>query len=280
MKALFYIALLTIVIYWCSPKIGSKITSKQTPLSDPDFVLVLQQQDDFTNDGIEIGSIKSGDNGLSTNCTYYEVIDKLKILARQNGANVIKITEHKSPDRWSSCERLTAHIYKVPDFRKHEKEIEWTANRKLIWEDFKGIPKSISNSNSAAQTYCGFGFQTNYVTILTKTKIFVTTTFTCNLSWVRPDQKDRADLLEHEQGHFDLCEVYARQLRRKRQEKKLTFFNLNTDANIILKNVYALYLDRQELYEKETNYSLNRQKQIEWSKTIISELNELSSFTK
>lgn len=280
MKQLFYFALLTTFIYSCSPKIGSTISSKQTALSETDFVLVLQQQDDFNNDGIEVGSIKSGDNGLSTNCTYYEVIDKLKNLARQNGANVIKITEHKSPDRWSSCERLTAKIYKVPDFRKHEKEIEWTANRKLTWEDFKGNPKSISNSNTAAQTYCGFGFQTNYVTVLTKTKIFVTTTFTCNLSWVKPDQKDRVDLLEHEQGHFDLCEAYARQLRKKLQEKKLTVFNLNTDANIIFKDVYALYLDRQELYEKETNYGLNRQKQIEWTKTINSELVELSGFTK
>ena len=280
MKRLFYFALLTIFIYSCSPKIGSTISSKQTALSDTDFVLILQQQDDFNNDGIEVGSIKSGDNGLSTNCTYYEVIDKLKNLARQNGANVIKITEHKSPDRWSSCERLTAKIYKVPDFRKHEKEIEWTANRKLTWEDFKGNPKSISNSNTGAQTYCGFGFQTNYVTVLTKTKIFVSTTFTCNLSWVRPDQTDRVDLLEHEQGHFDLCETYARQLRKKLKEKKLTVFNLNTDANIIFKDVYALYLDRQELYEKETNYGLNRQKQIEWTKTINSELVELSGFTK
>ena len=267
-------------IYSCSPKIGTTITSKQEPLSDNNFVLVLQEQDDFNNDGIEIGIIKSGDNGLSTNCTYFEVIDKLKQLTRENGANVIKITEHKKPDRWSSCERLTAKIYKVPDFRKHEKDIEWTANRKLIWEDFKGSPKTISNSNSAAQTYCGFGFQTNYVTILTKTKIFVTTTFTCNLSWVRPDQKDRLDLLEHEQGHFNLCEIYARQLRRKLQEKKLTVFNLNTDANIIFKDVYALYLDRQELYEKETNYGLYRPKQIEWTNTISSELDELSSFTK
>lgn len=280
MKRLFYFTFLTIFIYSCSPKIGSTIISKQTPLSDTDFVLILQQQDDFINDGIEIGSIKSGDNGLSTNCSYFEVIDKLKQLARQNGANVIKITEHKSPDRWSSCERLTAKIYRVPNFRKHEKEIEWTAARKLTWDDFKGSPKSISNSNTAAQTYCGFGFQTNYVTILTKTKIFTKNTFTCNLSWVRPNQKERLDLLEHEQGHFDLCEVYTRQLRKKLEEKKLTVFNINTDANIIFKDVYAMYLDRQELYEKETNYGLDRQKQIEWTTTIDKEINDLGSYSK
>jgi len=280
MKSLFYLAFFTILIYSCSPKIGSTITSKQPPLSDTDFVLVLQQQDDFTNDGIEVGSIKSGDNGLSTNCTYFEVIDKLKQMARQNGANVIKITEHKGPDRLSSCDRFTAKIYKVPDFRKHEKEIEWSPNRKLTWEDFKGSPKSMSNPNIAAQTFCGFGFQTNYVTVLTKTKIFVTTTFTCNLSWVRSDQKNRADLLEHEQGHFDLCEVYARQLRKKLQEEKLTVFNLNTDANIIFKNIYTLYLDRQELYEKETRHGLEKQKQNEWRTMINNELHGLSDYPK
>lgn len=280
MKQLFYFAFLTILIFSCSPKIGSTIIAKQTPLSDTDFVLVLQQQDEYINDGTKVGTIKSGDNGLSTNCTYFEVIDKLKQLARQNGANVIKITEQKDPDRWSSCVRLKAEIYRVPNFRKHENEIEWTANRKLTWEDFKGSPKTITNSNTAAQTYCGFGFQTNYVSVLTKAKIFTKNTFTCNLSWVRPDQKERTDLLEHEQGHFDLCEVYTRQLRKQLEEKKLTVFNINTDANTIFKEVYGKYLDRQELYEKETNYGLNRQKQIEWTKAIENELNELSSFMK
>lgn len=278
-RLFLYTPLLGIFLYSCSPKIGSVISSKQPPLSDTDFVLALQLQDDFNNsDGIEVGTIKSTDNGLSANCTYYEVIDKLKQLARQNGANVIKITKHKSPDRWSSCDRITAKIYRVPDFRKYEKEIDWTANRKLTWEDFKGSPESVSNLNIGAQTYCGFGFQTNYVTVFTKAKIFVRNTFTCNLSWVRPDQRDRADLLEHEQGHFDLCEVYARQLREKLQEKRLTVFNLNTEANAIFQDVYALYLDRQELYEKETNHGLDRQKQIEWARTIGDELNELSGF--
>lgn len=280
MERLFHLIFITLAFYSCSPKIGSTIISTQPALSDTEFVLVLQEQDDFVNDGIEIGTIKSGDNGLSNNCSYFEVLEKLKLLARQSGANVIKITKQKSPDNWSSCVRLNATIYKVSDFRKHEKEIFWTSDRKLSWEDFKGSPKTISNANAAAQTYCGFGFQTNQVSVLTKTKIFTTNIFTCNLSWVREDQKYRTDLLEHEQGHFDLCEVYSRQLRKKLIEKKLTVYNINTDANTIFKNVYALYLDRQELYEKETNYGLDRQKQVEWTKRIASEIKDLNSFTQ
>lgn len=54
---------------------GASITNTQPPLPDTAFVLVLQTDDAFTNDGIEIGTIKSGDNRLLTNCTYYEEID-------------------------------------------------------------------------------------------------------------------------------------------------------------------------------------------------------------
>lgn len=280
MKILLYSFILTTFIFSCSPKMGSSISNKQPVLINNEYVLVLQKEDIFNNDGIEIGNIKSGDNGFSSNCSYYEVIDKLKQIARENGANLIKITEHKSADQWSTCERLKAKIYKVPNFRVHEKEIEWTATRKLTWEDFKGAPKSASNTNAAAQTYCGFGFQTNRVTMFNKAKIFTLNSFTTNLSWVRPDQKYRTDLLEHEQGHFDLCEIYTRQLRKKLEEKKLTAFNLNTDANVIFKQIYASYLERQEQYEKETQYGIDRKKQMEWTIIISEELNELNSYTK
>ncbi|MDP4252257.1 MAG: hypothetical protein Q8918_19335 [Bacteroidota bacterium] len=261
----------TAIFYSCSPKLASTISSKQPPLPDNAFVLVLQKEDSFTNDGIEIGTIHSGDNGLSANCTYNEVISQLRQMARRNGANLMKITDYKPADQWSSCDRITATIYKVPDFRTHEKEIEWTADRKLTWEDFKGSPKPISNEKSAAQTYCGFGYQTNRVTVFKKAKIFAKNTFDCRLSWVRPDQKSRTDLLEHEQGHFDLCEVFARQLRKKLEEKRLNAMNLN-DAKVVFSDVYAEYLNRQELYENETNFGLNRQKQTEWTARIGIEL--------
>ena len=280
MKFLFYSFILITLISSCSPNIGSAISNKQPALINNEYILVLQKEDSFNNDSIEIGSIKSGDNGFSSNCTYYEIIDRLKQIARHNGANLIKITEHKTADQWSTCERLQAKIYKVPNFRVHEKEIEWTANRKLSWEDFKGTPKTASNLNTAAQTYCGFGFQTNRVTMFNKAKIFTLNTFNTHLSWVRPDQKNRADLLEHEQGHFDLCEIYTRQLRKRLEDKKLTAFNLNTDANVIFKEIYASYLERQEQYEKETEYGLDRQKQMEWTITINKEINQLSIYTR
>ena len=278
MKFLFYSVVLATFCYACSPKISSTITNKQPALGEDEFVLVLQKEDNFNNDGIEIGRIRSGDNGMSSGCTYYEVIGKLRQLARSNGANLIKITEHKSPDQWSTCDRLSAKIYKVPNFRIHEKEIEWTEERKLIWEDFKGMPKTALYPNAAALTYCGFAVQTATVTMFSKPRIFTVNTFTTNLSWVLPGQKDRTDLLEHEQGHFDLSEIYTRKLREQLEERKMTSFNLTTEANTIFKDVYAQYLDRQELYEKETQNGLYPIKQHEWTRVIGMELRSLRRF--
>ena len=73
MRAFRLSILLATLFASCSPKISSTIGSRQTSLSDNEFVLVLQKEDPFNNDGI--------DNGLSTNCTYNEVIWTLKQLA-------------------------------------------------------------------------------------------------------------------------------------------------------------------------------------------------------
>ncbi|WPP49343.1 DUF922 domain-containing protein [Catalinimonas niigatensis] len=264
----------------CSPKLRSVINNPQEPLGTHEMVLVLGIQDPFENDGIDIGVLISSDNGFSTNCSYYEVIEHLKNLARENGANIVKITEHAVPDRLSSCDRISANIYKVPNFRKHEKEVEWNEKRKLTWEDFKGKQKIVSNNGVGAQSYCGFGFQSNYVTAFSKTKIFVRTTFDCDLSWVREDQINNAELLNHEQFHFNLSELYARQLRKRFAEVEINAFNLNVQANTIFKQVYTEYLERQEAYDYETNHGLDQEKQNEWQFTIENELAALSLYTE
>lgn len=269
---------LPIIFASCAPKLRSVISNPQDPLEGNRFILVLGIQDSFENDGIKIGTIKASDNGFSTNCSYFEVLNDLKKIARENGANLMKITEHKAPNLQSTCDRIKADIFRVPDFRKHEQEIRWSSNRKLTWEDFKGKSKPVSNNSVGAQSYCGFGFQSNYVTLFSKAKMFVKTTFDCNLSWVREDQKYREELLEHEQFHFNLSEIYARRLRKRFSTSQLNVGNINSEAQTIFKQVYANYLDRQELYDSETNHGLDEDKHKEWQLMIEKELLKLKEF--
>jgi hypothetical protein len=88
-------------------------------------------------------------------------IDDLVVLAQQSGANILKITDRKEPDQWSSCSRIIAKIYHVPDPRKFEKEIVWSEDRKLVWDDFKATGKPVPGTDVAAVTQCGIGVQTN-----------------------------------------------------------------------------------------------------------------------
>jgi len=278
MKPNFSIILLSALIIACSSKIGSNITSRQTPLAENEVVLVIDESEVFNNNGIKIGTIKSSDNGFSTNCGYDETIESLKKECRQNGGNIIKITKHKSPDQWSSCDRIEAEIYKVPDYRIYEKEIEWSEDRKLTWNDFKKNTKDIY-SPFGAETNCGFGFKSNSVKIFSKTKIFVKNIFNCNLSWVYPKNKNNSKLLDHEQLHFDLCEVYSRQLRKKLTEKKSNYFNLIKDSNEIFNETYALYNDRQKIYDEESKHGTDSIAQKRWKKDIENELTELKAYS-
>ena len=268
---------IAVIVFGCSPKLGSTIIARQTPLLDSDFVLVLDENDPYGNSGIEVGTIKSGDYGFSTNCDYQTVVQNLKTVCRQNGANVMKVTEHKVPDQWSSCDRITAKIYSVADYKVYQKQIEWTNKRRLTFQDFKAKPRADADASFGAETDCGFGFQI-YASLLGGTTINVKNIFKCKSSWIRPEASNRAELLEHEQAHFDLSEIYARQLRKRLAESKTHVFSLAQEANGIFNEIQGQYSERQVLYDKETKHGLDKIAQARWKAAIANELDELKAY--
>lgn len=272
---------LIMYFFSCSPKLTTIVYNPQPPLVEEDIV-VLKKEDLFQNTGIEVGSVSAGDNGFSTNCSYNEVIKILKEKARQNGANILKITEHKLPDgRKSTCDRIKAKIYRVNNAKQYEKEIEWSPARKFNWSDFKGMSSTSRNiGESTAATYCEIGFRTNYVTIFTKMKSFVTTSFFCDSSWVKPEGLNSENLLLHEQTHFDLAELYARQLHKELSEKKYTFLNSIKEANEIYYQVYHNYYRRQRRFDDETDHGRNSAKEKKWEETVRKELSNLNTFSQ
>ncbi len=277
MKYIFYCFFVLLLLTGCAPKIKSSLSNQQAALADSSFVLVLQVEDPFNNDGIEIGDFKTGDKGFSINCSYFEVIEVLKQRARQSGANLIKIYKRKGPDLWSSCERLNAKMYNVPDLKKHEKLIEWSSTRKLVWEDFKAEPGKEPDSTIAAGTYCGFGFNAVVKPFL-KYRIFATNTFNCTLSWVLPGQNHNPTLLAHEQLHFDICEVYTRLLRKQLRGQHNG--PVNERMKLIFRTISEKNTARQLLYDKETVHGSLQVKQKEWASQINKELAELADFEK
>jgi hypothetical protein len=98
----------------CSPKVATTI-SKSYPVLDYKLeVIVIGLTDEIPRSAEEIGTIKIGDTGFSTNCGWDVVIEKAKIEARKAGGNALKIIEHKLPSAMgSSCDRITAKILRI-----------------------------------------------------------------------------------------------------------------------------------------------------------------------
>lgn len=150
-------------------------------------------------------------------------------------------------------------------------EFSWTSSHRLTWEDFRGsIPSG--RGSVAAETSCGIGFETNVISHGVPAHFRVYNTFSMQRSWVRPDAMTR-EVLEHEQGHFDLCELYTRKLRaRFNAAEGITPENLKRITHSVWAEVHGEYAEQQEQYEEETAHGLNRDRQIAWTERLEKEL--------
>lgn len=100
----------------CSPKIKSSLEkgdfqalSKHTP------VLTLRSGEAIPDGSLLLGKTFVGDTGFTTDCTYDVVLGLLEAEARNSGANILVITEIKTPDIGSTCYRIRAQLYRNTD---------------------------------------------------------------------------------------------------------------------------------------------------------------------
>lgn len=181
-----------------------------------------------------------------------------------------------SPKRETQASRTSSSDGQISETQT---SIEWNEKRKLNWSDFKATSIS-KESNVAAVTSCGFGYKTNLVLPFSKPKFIVINAFYPEQSWVKKSEQSRPELLEHEQLHFDISEVYARRLRKALSLSKLNYFNLKKESERIFDKIHKDYLLRQETYENESAFSLNAKMQTAWQVQIREELNALNEYAK
>jgi len=157
--------------------------------------------------------------------------------------------------------------------KEETRVIDWDPNKRLSWEDFKGEPNPASTN--AALTNSSITVEFGYSN--TGLKYNIKCRFNKLLSWGRIKNDH---ILSHEQGHFDIAEIYARKLNKA---LSAYVFNRNTvsrDVNAIYDDVIKLHHKAQEQYDDETDYSRNFKEQEEWKNRIAAELKILESFAK
>ena len=149
--------------------------------------------------------------------------------------------------------------------------IYYDFNRNLKWSDFQGKPDQ--NYFGGAVTASGFAFdsQINFDGTNIYLNIGVYTFFTKSDSWKKPEINSDYHLL-HEQHHFDITRIGSEKFINELQKAHFTKQNYSALLSSIFDKVYQEDLDTQQLYDKETNHSINVEKQLEWNDKIAAEI--------
>jgi hypothetical protein len=160
-----------------------------------------------------------------------------------------------------------------PNIKKFKNDtIVWRKDSLLKKEDFKAKGKSngpLGFTASAIFLYpseSGGQIIFNVEALFLKSKSYVT--------------KYSEYVLNHEQMHFNITEIYARKLRQKLSEKN---FAKVKDMKSVIQAMYSKnendYVREQEKFDRETEHGLNAAKQNIWNENIMAALLQLEAFS-
>lgn len=152
----------------------------------------------------------------------------------------------------------------------------WAENTKLTWEDFSGPVDDASPFAATTHSHIDYKYickHDNNVYTLTFT---ITHTFNKAKSWAKPDGTT-SDLLEHEQLHFDINELFARRLLLAFKQKTFTA-NFAEETKEIFSQVIKEAQGMNDKYDSETDHSKRRSKQKMWDATIREQLKITPSY--
>ncbi|MES1214826.1 MAG: DUF922 domain-containing protein [Bacteroidota bacterium] len=170
---------------------------------------------------------------------------------------------------------LTAIVFLLPllmNAQQGDDFIKWSADRKLKWQDYLAEPDSRSDAAASTSTQIGFEYHIRDNNL--------TYAITCRFSKAKSWGRYKNDyILSHEQGHFDIAEIFTRKFAKAMKEYT---FNKETYKND-LRNIYSAAMkDKerfQQQYDSETDYSRIKEKQVEWLKKIEKMLDEYKAFS-
>jgi predicted secreted Zn-dependent protease len=154
-----------------------------------------------------------------------------------------------------------------------ENDLIWNGNTVLTWRDFQGKPDPIAKGDAASKV----SIRANPYKKQKQLFYDVHTVFHRHESWCKTPS---AGLLQHEQVHFDIAELYARKTRMKISSLKRQGIR---DVNVYNSAISEIFNESNRAdaqYDLETVHGASRKKQTEWEKSIRIELMLLDRFSK
>ena len=151
-------------------------------------------------------------------------------------------------------------------------EKRWS-DEKLSWSDYKKVIQQSGIHH--AFTYSGITFELSSENDTVVIRVY--SYFDPGQSWVHPDHRVPA-LLNHEQLHFDICELYIRKLRKKISETELTILDPGSQIRTAFEQAWTDYQSAQSQYDEDTRHGLIEKDQKRWEKNIVDELRTYEEF--
>lgn len=151
--------------------------------------------------------------------------------------------------------------------------IYWSDDYDLVWTDFEEIPERYSEHAA----FSVVGYESKFNMNNQRYQANIRTYFSKNESW---SKSWVSVLLLHEQGHFDLAELYARKFR-KRVFNAMEMEDISVSKFLQMNDEAMAQLEKaQSEYDKATNYSMDYRAQLQWAEQIKEQLKELEAFAK
>jgi hypothetical protein len=152
-----------------------------------------------------------------------------------------------------------------------EELIHWAQDQRLTWKDYKGSADRNAGAAASTATYLGIDYNFSPKGLTYK----ITCSFSKNKSW---GLHKTEYILGHEQGHFDIAEIFARKLNKKMAVYKFNPDTYKSDLRKIYEDIIYEKEEMQNAYDAETNHSIEKQKQEEWLKKIELLLEEYKAY--
>ncbi len=157
-----------------------------------------------------------------------------------------------------------------------ENHISWSSTNKLTVDDF-GIKTKNGETNPSFAQY-SVTYQVNGFDFMTKEfNKKVHNYLIKSASWI-DTTLDVSASLRYQQTLFDICEIYTRQFRKSLKENRKKIASGLQFVEELNQKAMADFSNRRVIYDSETSFGTNDEKQNEWRLQIQKELDDLNEY--
>lgn len=160
--------------------------------------------------------------------------------------------------------------FSLGQFSDPDRDVQWSPGG-LRFDNFRLVTPSGKSSRLSvgAETNSETGVDIRVVNqdLRQVLKISMTNKFNYNKSWMSVKAIDDTALLAHEQGHFDLNEIYTRKTFEQLRQFRFTG-QFKKEIALIMKAMNSELKKVQQNYEQQTMHGLMAENQQIWSRRI------------